>query len=229
MTNTLHRFGSAESFKDDIIVHAIPAKGKTTGQGDALPALKRFLEIAAEYSPINLGDALHGGALRATRSKRLWTHFFKRSSRQNYKMVIDGLTAPTTVAAVFDKLENAEAFVKRLKQEDFGVSVNISTSIDNAKACCDFAGIKRHSIGYSLGFEGIGENVPGNQAIMLSTMCGHGMVAQSLAKKMIDFVKENRRTPEEAAASMARFCACGIFNTTRAVRILENARIGAKE
>lgn len=229
MTNTLHRFGSAESFRDDIIVHAIPAKGKASAQGNALPALKRFLEIAAEYNPINLGDALHGGALRATRSKRLWTHFFKRDDRKNYKQVIDGLTAPTTVAAVFDKLENAEAFVKRLKEEDFGVSVNISSSITNAQACCKHAGLKRHSIGYSLGFEGMGDNIPNSQAVMLSTMCGHGMVAQSLAKKMIDFVKENRRTPEAAAASMARFCACGIFNTTRAVRILEAARVGSKE
>jgi hypothetical protein len=228
MTNTLHRFGSVESFVDDIIVHAIPAKGKS-GQGDALPALKRFLEIATEYSPVNLGDALHGGALRATRSRRLITHFLKRDNRKNFRMVIDGLTNPTTVAAVFDKLENAEAFVERLKREDFGISVNISTSIKNAKACCDYAGLKRHSIGYSLGFEGMGDNIPNSQAIMLSTMCGHGMVAHSLAKKMIDFVKENRRTPEEAASSMARFCACGIFNTTRAVRILEDARIGRTE
>lgn len=229
MTNTLHRFGTSESFVDDIIVHAIPAKGKKSGQGDALPALRRFLEIAAEYSPINLGDALHGGALRATRSKNFFTHFFKRDSRKNFKMVIDGLTAATTVAAVFDKLENAEAFVKRLKEEDFGISVNISSSITNAEECCKYAGLKRHSVGYSLGFEGMGDNMPNNQAVMLSTMCGHGMVAHSLAKKMIDFVKENRRSPEEAAASMARFCACGIFNTTRAVRILENARIGAKD
>ena len=63
---------------------------------------------------------------------------------------------------------------------------------------------------------------------MLSTMCGHGMVSVSLAKKMMDFVKENRRSPEEAANSMARFCSCGIFNTTRAKRILEDSRIGVK-
>lgn len=229
MTNTLHRFGSAESFRDDIIVHAIPAKGKSSAQGNALPALKRFLEIAAEYNPINLGDALHGGALRATRSKWLFTHFLKRDNRKDYRQVIDGLTAPTTVAAVFDKLENAQAFVKRLSEEDFGISVNISSSITNAQECCKYADLKRHSIGYSLGFEGMGDNIPNSQAVMLSTMCGHGMVAQSLAKKMIDYVKENRRTPEAAAASMARFCACGIFNTTRAVRILENARVGIKE
>jgi hypothetical protein len=42
------------------------------------------------------------------------------------------------------------------------------------------------------------------------------------------FVKENRRTPKEAAEAMARFCSCGIFNTTRARRILEDVRVGVK-
>ena len=63
---------------------------------------------------------------------------------------------------------------------------------------------------------------------MLSTMCGHGMVSHSLAKKMIDFVKENRRTPEQAAAVMTRFCSCGVFNPARAKRILEEARTKTK-
>jgi len=59
---------------------------------------------------------------------------------------------------------------------------------------------------------------------MLSTMCGHGMVSSSLAKKMIDWVKEGRRTPEEAVTYLARFCSCGVFNPSRAVRILNEAR-----
>jgi hypothetical protein len=41
-------------------------------------------------------------------------------------------------------------------------------------------------------------------------------------------VRENRRTPREGAEAMARFCSCGIFNTTRAKRILEDVRIGVK-
>ncbi len=40
--------------------------------------------------------------------------------------------------------------------------------------------------------------MPNTQVLMLSTMCGHGMMSHSLAKKMIDWVKENRRTPEQA-------------------------------
>jgi hypothetical protein len=55
-------------------------------------------------------------------------------------------------------------------------------------------------------------------------MCGHGMIASSLGKKMIDWVKEGRRTPEQAASYLQRFCSCGVFNPARAARLLEEAR-----
>ena len=41
MTNTLHRYGTAESFFDDYVVIAIPSKGNQNG-GDPMPALRRF-------------------------------------------------------------------------------------------------------------------------------------------------------------------------------------------
>jgi hypothetical protein len=50
------------------------------------------------------------------------------------------------------------------------------------------------------------------------------MISTSLAKKMIDWVKEGRRTPSEASAVMARFCSCGVFNPSRSQRLLEEAR-----
>jgi hypothetical protein len=50
------------------------------------------------------------------------------------------------------------------------------------------------------------------------------MVSSSLAKKMIDWVKEGRRTPEQAVTYLARFCSCGVFNPSRGIRILEEAR-----
>jgi hypothetical protein len=43
---------------------------------------------------------------------------------------------------------------------------------------------------------------------------------------MMDWVREGRRSPAEAASYLARFCTCGIFNPTRAVRVLELARKG---
>jgi hypothetical protein len=225
MTNTLHRFGDAESFRDDYIVFAIPSK--TNKDPNALTKLHRFLEIALEYKPVNLGDARHGGALRSSKHLGPLAHW-KRDMKPDFQAVIKGLTIPTTCAAVFDNPAAAEQFVKRIKEENFGMSVNVSTSIEGAKRCCNYACLDRHSVGYSLGFEGKTEKIPNSQVTMLSTMCGHGMISHSLAKKMIDFVKENRRSPEQAVTYLSRFCSCGIFNPSRAKRILEDARTNSK-
>jgi hypothetical protein len=225
MTNTLHRFGDAESFSDDYIVFAIPSKSNK--DPNALPKLHRFLEIAMEYKPVNLGDARHGGALRSSKNLGPLAHW-KRDMKPDFQAVVKGLTIPTTCAAVFDNAHAAEQFVKRIKEENLGMSVNVSTSIEGAERCCNYACIDRHSVGYSLGFEGKTEKIPNSQVATLSTMCGHGMISHSLAKKMIDFVKENRRSPEQAATYLSRFCSCGIFNPSRAKRILEDARTNSK-
>jgi len=221
MTNTLHRYGSAESFYDDYVIFAIPSRGKN--DKGSVPKLKQFLEMALPFKPVNLGDALNGGALRPKQNMSPTSHW-KRDMTPDFRGVIDGLTGPTTVAAVFDDRVHAEDFVKAVKAADLGLCINISTSIDGAEQCCHAADQPRHSVGYSLGFEGKTEKLPATQVLALSTMCGHGMISSNLAKKMIDWVKEGRRTPEEAVTYMARFCSCGVYNPARAKRIIEDAR-----
>jgi len=221
MTNTLHRYGDAESFFDDYIVFAIPSRGKND-QG-SVPKLKQFLEMALPFHPVNLGDAIHGGALRPCRDMRPTSHW-KRDMQPDFRAVIDGVDSPTTVAAVFDNRPAAEDFVKKVKRADLGLCVNISTSIDGAEQCCHMADQPRHSVGYSLGFQGKTEKLPNSQVLMLTTMCGHGMIGTNMARKMIDWVKEGRRTPDEAVTYLARFCSCGVYNPSRAKRILEEAR-----
>jgi hypothetical protein len=221
MTNTLHRYGSAESFYDDYVIFAIPSRGKN--DKGSVPKPKQFLEMALPFKPVNLGDALNGGALRPKQNMSPTSHW-KRDMTPDFRGVIDGLTGPTTVAAVFDDRVHAEDFVKAVKAADLGLCINISTSIDGAEQCCHAADQPRHSVGYSLGFEGKTEKLPATQVLALSTMCGHGMISSNLAKKMIDWVKEGRRTPEEAVTYMARFCSCGVYNPARAKRIIEDAR-----
>ena len=221
MTNTLHRYGTAESFADDYIVFATPSNGKN--EIGSLPKLKKFLELALPFHPVNIGDPVHGGSLRPEKDLHT-TANWKRDITPNFQAVIDGLDEPASVVAIFDNQSAAEQFLKVAVEADLGLSVNMSASVEGAMECCKFAGITRHSVGYSLGFEGKTEKLQKSQVMMLSTMCGHGMISHSLAKKMIDFVKENRRTPEEAAAVLTRFCSCGVFNPSRAKRILEDAR-----
>jgi hypothetical protein len=217
MTNTLHRFGDANSFSDDYVIFAMCARGRN--DQDALPKLRKFLEIALLFNPVNLGDASRGGALRPSKNMNPLSHW-KRDTTPDFQAVVNGLDQLTTVAAVFDNRPAAEDFVKAIRAADLGLSINISTSIDGAEQCCHAAGIPRHSVGYSLGFEGKREKLPSAQVLALSTMCGHGMVSHSLAQKMLDWVKEGRRTPDQAATYLTRFCSCGVFNPARAARLL---------
>jgi len=225
MTNTLHRVGDANSFRDDYVVFAIASRGRN--DEDSVPKLKKFLKMAREFHPVNLGDARHGGALRPARSLNPLSHW-KREITPDFDAVIAGLDTTTTAAAVFDNRPAAEDFVKAVKAADLGLSINISTSIDGAEQCCHAADLCRHSVGYSLGFEGKTEHLPNEDVLKLATMCGHGMVSASLAKKMIDWVKEGRRTPEQAVTYLTRFCSCGVFNPTRGKRILEESRTRTK-
>jgi hypothetical protein len=221
MTNTLHRYGDSESFYDDYLIFASPSSGKN--DAGSVPKLKAFLEMALPFNPVNIGDPVHGGALRPARDLTTIANW-KRDMTPDFRAVIDGINEPASVVAIFNNREAAAQFLKAVVEADLGLSVNISASIEGAEQCCQFAGIPRHSVGYSLGFEGAIEKLPNTQLLTLTTMCGHGMISASLAKKMIDWVKEGRRTPEQAVTYMARFCSCGVFNPVRAKRILEDAR-----
>lgn len=61
-------------------------------------------------------------------------------------------------------------FVARIRAEDFGLPINIPSSLENVRGCRNKAGIKRHSVGNSFGFEGIPENHPNHHVMMPSTM-----------------------------------------------------------
>ena len=129
MTNTLHRFGDAESFRDDYIVFAIASRGKN--DENSVPKLRRFLEIAMQFKPVNLGDSRHGGAYRPSKSMSPLSHW-NRDNEPDFKKVIEGLDTTCTAAAVFDNLEAAEQCTKAVREADLGLSINISTSVDGA-------------------------------------------------------------------------------------------------
>jgi hypothetical protein len=223
MTNTLHRFGAPETQRDDYIVFAIASKG--INDVGATEKLQTFLRFAIKHGPVNVGHGIRGGMYRPSENLTPLAHW-SRSEKADPETVVRGIDEPSTVAAVFDDVVKVEALLKDLKAADLGISINISSLADEANTCCKRAGITRHSIEYSLGFHGDLNQLPDRHVLELSTMCGHGMLSHNFARKMIDLVRENRRTPQQAATTMARFCTCGIFNLTRAIRVLEQARKG---
>lgn len=225
MTNTLHRYGNAESFHDDFIIFAIPSKG--INDEDCIPKLKEFLRVCAKYNPKNIGNG-NRSSLAPEKGLNPAAHW-KRRAVNDWETVIEGVNKPGTVSAVFTSRENAEACLKEIVEADFGLSVNMSTSVENAKEATECCGIKRHSVEYALGFNDPHDHLPDSQVLSLSTMCGHGMVSFNLSKKMIDMVREGRRTPEDAANTLVRFCPCGIYNPDRAKRILEETIVKNKK
>lgn len=217
MTNTLHRFGPPEDLEDDYIVFAMCTRGKNDIGG--VERLRRFLSICFKHKPVNIGDAKKGGLLRPSTDLTPLAHW-RRIDGTTAEDVINGVSEPTTVSAVFDNAEALSACLKELKEADLGVSINVAAVTDNAQQCCRQAGIERHAVEYSLGFLGKNTLLPDANTLSLMTMCGHGMIAAPFAQKMIEWVKTGRRTPRECTRYMSRFCVCGIFNPVRAERLL---------
>src|SRR5262245_18127109 len=99
MTNTLHRYGSADSFDDDFIVFAIPARG--INDKSAVEAQRRFLELARKHRPVNMGDARHGALYHSSKDLNPSVHW-RREDERDYDAVLKGISSPTTVSAVFN-------------------------------------------------------------------------------------------------------------------------------
>ena len=217
MTNTLHRYGAPETLEDDYIVFAMAARG--LNDRDSTEKFRRFLEIALRHRPVNLGDATQGALFQPTKQINPLVHWFRKDEPEASSLVSNVL-GPTVVSAVFDNPSAVVSFLREIKEARLGLSINISSLTDRAEELARQAGITRHSVEYSLGFFGALDKLPDRATLQLATMCGHGMISFGFVEKMMTWVREGRRTPEQASRYMARFCTCGIFNTTRACRIL---------
>lgn len=230
MTNTLHRYSDHYAFErlpnprpieNDYIVFAMATRG--VNDDGLVEKYRTFLRLAVKHNAINIGDATKGGLLRPNPHMNPTSHW-RRDHTPDPAAVIEGIEGHTTVSAVFRTYADMAAFIRDVKAADLGVSINISAPMDAARKCCQEAGIARHSVEYSLGFQGRVDRLPDRQVLELATMCGHGMVSFNLARKMLDWVREGRRQPREATRYLARFCICGVFNTARAEELLVRAR-----
>ncbi|MBT4269447.1 MAG: hypothetical protein HOD85_35020 [Deltaproteobacteria bacterium] len=206
MTNTLHRKGSAEDLQKDFVIFALPKLGMLPVK-EVIGRLKRFSEICVRHDPLNMGK-VDKMALRRIDPTRL-----RAEMEDNI-----GLTA------TFDNIEAVASVVAELKQADLGISVNISGLLTSADECCQKAGMNRHSVEQSLGIFGQKGRLPQNEIVEINTLCGHGLVAFNLIRKIIDEIKLERMTPAQGALHLAKPCECGVFNIRRAQELLEKLR-----
>ena len=210
MTHSLHRVGTAESLKGDFVLIARPTMG--FNEKGAAPRIRRMLEIIFEVGPTNLGSlesnqTIAGGLDPAT--------------------VLAGVDDTTGVRSTFSSREKLKEVLRRLKEEDLGISVTVSGIVDDVFELCDEVGLQPHSINVSLGVHGnVGALAP--EAVReVSTMCGHGLVASKLVEKVAADVRCGRKSAREGAVEAGRACACGIFNLDRAAALLEAVGRGA--
>lgn len=201
MTHTNHRTGTLESLSKDYVVFMYAAKGiNTQGVG---PKLQEFLRLALKHKPVNIGSP--------TTSNMYVTSVEK---------LMNGLATATKVYVVFNDREKAAALIKEAKEANLGISVIVSGLFDEVEKMCEAAGIKRHTAQCSLGVWGKTELLPPPEILDITTMCGHALVSTSLVKRMAGEVKSGKTSVEKAAATLAKPCICGIFNTKRAEELL---------
>ncbi len=224
MTNTLHRFGKPENLNDDYIVFVLTSRG--ANDVGAAEKAKRFIQAALKYHPVNVaGESRQGSLYRPEKHLNLFS-LYLRGRRQTVpaEQVIEEMQPPGRALVVFDNKDALEGFLKEVKAMDLGLSVNVSSLVDDVREMAPRTGVPPHSMNYALGFRGNLHLLPDQYVLALTTMCGHGLIAGNFAKKMIDSVRERRVSPEKCAGYMAKFCTCGAFNTSRAVHILDAAK-----
>ena len=199
MTHSLHRRGTAESLSGDYVLLCLPAIDINDDGHD--PKLQEFLRIALRHDPTNIGAITLGN---------MYSH--------KTEEVVDA--AHGIVHAVFVSQDQVTETLKELEKADLGMSVVVSGIFQNVDECLKKVGLKHHTANFSLGIWGKTEKLPGNDILEVITMCGHAMVSANLVKAMVEEIKAGTKTPEAAAKTLAPQCACGIFNPTRAAKLL---------
>ncbi len=202
MTHTLHRRGSAESLADDFVVFAIAAQG-FNAEG-AAKKFEKFFEIVKKYNPNNFGDMRMGNSLVAGED------VIRKSFKDN-----------SIVHAVFNDEDTVTKVLKELKDADLGLSIVVSGLVHKTDECCRKVGLEMHTVEKSLGIIGKTSRLPDESVLEVTTMCGHGMIAFNLVKKLADDVKKGRTSPDKAAKEIAKQCVCGVVNIPRVERLIK--------
>jgi hypothetical protein len=177
----------------------IPAIG--INDKGSIPKLQEFLCIALRHDPKNIGSMTKGSMFK-------------------YEPEDVIASANKIVHAVFDNPQTVTKVLKELKEANLGPSVVVSGIFDSVDECCRKAGLKRHTVNFSLGIWGKTEKLPPDDVLEVTTMCGHGLVSANLVNTMVEEIKSGTKTPEDAAKELTGQCPCGIFNPVRAAKLL---------
>jgi hypothetical protein len=204
MTHSLHRCGNDESLRKDYVLLCTPAKG-VNDQG-AAEKLRRILDIVMDVGPCNIGFYGHGSLLTNVSIDEVKKKFHDNSR----------------VRCCFDDREKLKEALKRIKNEDLGLSITVSGLISELKEISNELKIRPHTINVSCGIFGKVDRLPAKEVMEISTMCGHGMISFALVKDVVKRLLEGKLSYNEAIHQLGEPCTCGIFNPSRAHQILKD-------
>jgi hypothetical protein len=201
MTHTLHRRGSEANLKRDYVLLCMAAKG--INEKGSEEKMREFLRINLRHNPVNIGDMRTGNMYNVPVDE-----------------IMKKVTSTSIVHGVFTDRDTVMNVLKDLKKADLGLSVVVSGPFSCVGELCKAAGLRPHSVDYSGDIWGKRDQLPPDEILEVTTMCGHAMVATNLVQSLIDEIKAGERSAEDAGKELARVCECGIFNPVRAAELL---------
>jgi len=194
MTHSLHRCGKLQ--EKDFVWLLYHVKG--VNDQNFVERLRKAIGIIEEVGSVNWGDVKSGpvvsGPLEEIKGK---------------------VTEKSRIRGVFTSRDQVTKFLKKMKDADLGFCVIISGVLDQVFSACQEAGVKPHTMNYSLGVFGNKKLLADEDTLAITTMCGHHMVPDEFVAETRKRVKEGKVSPEKAGLELAQLCPCGIFNQER--------------
>lgn len=124
---------------------------------------------------------------------------------------------------VYTSKDAIQQVVKDIKAADKGISVVVSGLIEDAAEIAEANGLNLHSVQFALGIHGRRDLLPPDHIREVTTMCGHGLISANLVAHLLQRVKDNKLSVDDAITELGKQCVCGIFNTQKAKFLFERA------
>jgi len=124
------------------------------------------------------------------------------------------------ITATFTEIEIVKKIIKEFKEKDFGISIVISGLIIEIEAILSEIGLKTHTVHLSLGTFGKKELLPLEDTLEITTMCGHHCISPTSVSTIVKQVALKKISIDKAIKKLSKPCVCGIFNESRAYKIL---------
>jgi hypothetical protein len=200
MTHSLHRSGRFQEMDYVWLLYHV----RGVNDQNLVERLQQAIDIAEEAGTVNWGD-VKTGTIVSLSSEEIKTK----------------LTEKSRIRGAFSSQGQVTQFLEKMREADLGLCVIIAGLLDKVFQSCGDAGLKPHTVNYSLGIFGKKELLPDSDTLALTTMCGHHMIPDGLVTEIRKKVRKKKISAEKAAIKLAGLCPCGIFNQERAARLLQ--------